>query len=92
VLEERKPENGEDARERLRAVDRHWRRGLRLLEHRFAGGMFRAPGRHERRRAFMCRTIANVMQELVQLRRRRKGDGQCDRTEKNCGGDCAQLA
>jgi len=53
--------------------------------------MFRAAGRHQRRRALMRRAVADFVQPLVQLGRGRKGDGEPDGAKKNRGGQRTQF-
>ena len=84
MLEKRRTEESENAREWLRAEDgSRWKR-IRFLQNGITCGVLNAPGRHQCRRAFVVRSIPDFVQEIVKLRRGRETRGEGDGAEKGC--------
>ena len=78
MLEERRADRGENARERLRAKGVFRRRVLRAGADRLAVAFLNTAGGHEGRSALVVATIAVAVEPIMQLRcdreRGRKGD------------------
>lgn len=90
MLEKRDAEESEDTREWLRAESVRGRLVFTAGRRRLTGRMLHAAGRHHRRRTFVIRLVADLVQPVVQLRRSGERGRDDDRGEEERSADAAK--